>query len=118
MTPTTYNVTNPSELREALQQFADRQEAIEKSILALTSMLGVLVRRVDAGPAARAIPGMLTKEMLEVSNVLEASGHSTPMLGYLRALLESAELNPPPPPKGGTHLRIVGGTEGPETKAA
>ncbi len=41
-------------------------------------------------------------------NVLEASGYGMPMLDYFRALLESTELNPPPL-KGGTHLKIVGG---------
>jgi len=112
------NLYDPESLGPFLQGVIDTQTAAERSLIALTALLAVYMRGLDTGPISQAKPGEVTAAMLSAIDALQTGGFAAPMLDVMKSMLTNPEFTPDPPPKGGTRLRLVGGTEGPEAKAA
>jgi hypothetical protein len=103
----TFSVT-PSDAASHLpiiQALAERNNALTDQLGVLTVVLGIALRSNDT---AR----LVTLAAIEAAR---EHGFDDSLLAGLRSGLTVTD---PLPPKGGTHLRIVGGTEGPEAKAA
>jgi hypothetical protein len=87
----------------------------DKTELEVAELRGDLISTPSALAQVEAI---VTNAMLVGIDVAENAGYSSYFLAVMKAMLQSPLLAPPTPPKGGTHLRLVGGTEGPEVRAA